>query len=103
LKEKLKGKLSMKISHTLDGTGLKRVLPILRLTENLSIAGFVLLVDTELVVYAAPLLELDDMDAARIKGKRIGLIDDMISTRTSLSALGKLLKKQCFFLFSKNS
>jgi adenine/guanine phosphoribosyltransferase-like PRPP-binding protein len=93
----------MKISYTLNVADLKRTLIILRLTENLSITSFILFGDTELVVYATLLLALDEMDAARIKGKRIGLIDDMISTRTSLSALGKLLKKQCFFLFSKNS
>jgi len=146
----------MKISYTLNVAGLKRTLPILRLTENLSIASFVLLGDTELVVHAAPLLAkklpdldilvgaeakgiplvhelskilnkeryviarksikpymgsavidevlsittqvpqilaLDEMDAARIKGKRIGLIDDVISTGASLSALERLVEQ----------
>lgn len=41
----------MKISYTLHVAGLTRILPILLLTENLSIASFVMLGDTDLVVH----------------------------------------------------
>jgi adenine phosphoribosyltransferase len=49
----------MKISYTLHVARLTRVLPILRLSENLSIASFVLLGDTELVVESAKYLSVD--------------------------------------------
>lgn len=144
----------MKISYTLHVAGLVRILPILRLSENLSIASFVLLGDTELVVESAkrlakqlpefdlivgaeakgiPLvhelsrilnkeryviarksvkpymgmavvdevlsittqvpqvLALDEMDASRIKGKRVLCVDDVISTGASLEALERLI------------
>ena len=146
----------MKISYTLHVAGLTRILPILRLNENLSIASFVLLGDTELVVESAkclvdrlpefdlivgaeakgiPLVQelsrilnkerfviarksmkpymgtavvdevlsittqvpqvlaLDEIDAERIKGKRILCVDDVISTGASLDALERLVKQ----------
>lgn len=146
----------MKISYTLHVAGLTRVLPILRLSENLSIASFVLLGDTELVVESAkclldrlpefdlivgaeakgiPLVQelsrllnkeryviarksvkpymgtavvdevlsittqvpqvlaLDEIDAERIKGKRVLCVDDVISTGASLDALERLVKQ----------
>jgi len=146
----------MKNNYTLYVAGIKRILPILRLNETLSIASFVLLGDTELVVKSAPLLAeklpdldilvgaeakgiplvhelsrilnkeryviarksikpymgsavidevlsittqvpqilaLDEMDAKRLKGKRIALIDDVISTGASLSALERLVEQ----------
>jgi len=146
----------MKISYTLHVAGLTRVLPILRLSENLSIASFVLLGDTELVVESAkylsvrlpefdlivgaeakgiPLVQelsrilnkeryviarksvkpymgsavvdevlsittqvpqvlaLDEMDASRIKGKRVLCVDDVISTGASLDALERLMNQ----------
>lgn len=46
----------MKTTYTLEVAGLIRELPIVELTENLSIASFVILGDTELVVNAAPFL-----------------------------------------------
>ncbi len=146
----------MKNYYTLHVAGIERILPILRLNDTLSIASFVLLGDTELVVKSAPLLAekfpeldllvgaeakgiplvhelsrilnkdryviarksikpymgsavvdevlsittqvpqilaLDEMDAQRIKGKRVGLIDDVISTGASLSALERLVEQ----------
>lgn len=146
----------MESNFKLNVAGLTRELPILRLNDTLSIASFVLLGDTELVVQSAPLLAeklpdldilvgaeakgiplvhelsrilnkeryviarksikpymgsavidevlsittqvpqilaLDEMDAKRIKGKRIGLIDDVISTGASLSALERLVEQ----------
>lgn len=38
------------------------------------------------------LLALDELDASRIKGKRVGLIDDVISTEASLSAFVRLVE-----------
>lgn len=145
----------MIIRYTLKIAGLTRELPILRIREDLSIASFVLLGDTELVSAVAPLLAaklppvdllvtaeakgiplvhelsrilghpryviarksvklymgqplvdevvsittqrkqvlaLDEADIARIKGKRIALVDDVISTGESLSALQRLVE-----------
>lgn len=70
----------MKISYTLHVAGLTRVLPILRLSENLSIASFVLLGDTELVVESAKCLadrlpEFDLIVGAEAKG--IPLIQEL--------------------------
>ena len=137
--------------------GLKRSLPIVRLSENLAIASFVLLGDTELAVLGAealadkintefdyfltaeakgiPLVQciaqefnhpkfyvarksvkaymdnplitevlsittqasqqlvLDGKDAAELKGKKIILIDDVISTGDSLAALKQLAEE----------
>ena len=137
--------------------GLKRSLPIVRLSENLAIASFVLLGDTELAVLGAealadkintefdyfltaeakgiPLVQciaqefnhpkfyvarksvkaymdnplitevlsittqasqqlvLDGKDAAELKGKKIILVDDVISTGDSLAALKQLAEE----------
>lgn len=141
----------------LTTAGLKRSLPIVRLSENLAIASFVLLGDTELAVLGAealadkintefdyfltaeakgiPLVQciaqefnhpkfyvarksvkaymdnplitevlsittqasqqlvLDGKDAAELKGKKVILIDDVISTGDSLAALKQLAEE----------
>lgn len=46
----------MKEIYTLDIAGLKRELPILKINNELSIASFVILGDTELVLHVAPKL-----------------------------------------------
>lgn len=142
--------------YTLKIAGISRKLPIIRITENLSIASFVILGDAELVEKTAPLLakklpEIDfivtaeakgiplaheiskllslksyvvarksikvymenplevsvnsittgnpqklflaDEDIEKIKGKRIALLDDVISTGQSLKALEELVLK----------
>lgn len=143
-------------SYTLNVAGLTRELPIIKLSDELSIASFVILGDTELVEKTAKLLAeklpevdvlvtaeakgipltyeiskllnlksyivarksikaymnspievsvnsitttniqklfLNNVDADFIKGKRIALIDDVISTGQSLKALEELVKK----------
>lgn len=142
--------------YTLNIAGLKRELPIIKLSDDLSIASFVILGDTELVEKTAPILAaklpeidmlvtaeakgiplvyeiskilnlksyivarksvkaymenpievtvnsittsnpqklyLNNEDAKKIKGKRIALIDDVISTGQSLKALEDLVLK----------
>lgn len=142
--------------YTLNIAGLTRKLPIIKISENLSIASFVILGDTELVEKTAKLLAeklpkvdvlvtaeakgiplayeiskllnlksyivarksikaymdspievsvnsittnnvqklfLNSIDAEFIKGKKIALIDDVISTGQSLNALEELVKK----------
>ncbi|MFE6167938.1 phosphoribosyltransferase family protein [Viridibacillus arvi] len=142
-------------TYTLQVAGLKRDLPIIRLTENLSIASFVILGDAELLREATPLLVdklpevdvivtaeakgiplayevtnqlgltayyvarktvkpymqnplinevhsittqakqtlcFDQKDAQAIKGKRVAIIDDVISTGESLRALEELVE-----------
>lgn len=142
--------------YTLKVAGLTRELPIVRISENLSIASFVILGDTELVVAAAkqlaarlpevdilitaeakgiplvfeisrllnmknylvarksvkpymesPLIDevvsittqkkqilcLDEKDAAMLKGKRVAIIDDVISTGESIQAVERLVEK----------
>ncbi|TCS75006.1 phosphoribosyltransferase family protein [Pectinatus cerevisiiphilus] len=140
-------------TYTLSLCGLKRKLPIIKISPELSIASFVILGDTELVCKTAPeiikklpdfdilitaeakgiplifeisrllnqnyiiarksvksymnnpltvtvnsittqkeqILCLDGKDAAAIKGKRIAIIDDVISTGESIAALEKLI------------
>ncbi|MFC4410557.1 phosphoribosyltransferase family protein [Chungangia koreensis] len=136
--------------------GLERELPIIPISDDLSIASFVILGDTELVAKTAPLVAeklpavdvlvtaeakgipfvyelskqlglpryivarksvkpymnnplvnkvvsittqkeqtlcLDGADAEFIRGKRIALVDDVISTGESLRALGELVEK----------
>lgn len=143
-------------SYTLNVAGLTRELPIIKLSDELSIASFVILGDTELVEKTAKLLAeklpevdvlvtaeakgipltyeiskllnlksyivarksikaymnspievsvnsitttniqklfLNNVDADFIKGKKVALIDDVISTGQSLKALEELVKK----------
>lgn len=140
----------------IDIKGLKRVLPIVAVAEDLNIASFDILGDTELVTYLAPLLAeklpeidyivtaeakgipliheiskvlemdtyivarksikpymqnplikkvtsittqkeqtlcLDGKDADLLHGKRVAIIDDVISTGESVRALEKLLEE----------
>ena len=141
--------------YTLTVGPLTRELPIIPISDSVSIASFVLLGDTEMVCVAAPLIAeklpavdvlitaeakgipfvhelakhmdmpryivarksvkaymenpliskvnsittkeeqflcLDSLDAAFIKGKRVALIDDVISTGESLRALAELVE-----------
>ncbi len=143
-------------TFTLTIAGLKRTLPIIQISQDLSIASFVLLGDTEMAVHAAdalaPLLPaadflitpeakgiplafalaerlgmpryivvrksiktymnhplethvqsitthdkqklyLDSEDAARIHGKKVILIDDVISTGESIAGVRRLIEK----------
>ena len=95
--------------------GLHRELPICPLNDHLSIAGFVIFGDPELTVarkgpklYMTGVFEstvhsittakeqhlyLDTADAALMKGKRILIVDDVISTGESLAALEALVEK----------
>jgi len=136
--------------------GVKRKLPIIKISDNLAIASFVILGDTELIVKTAPVLAgklpqvdvlvtaeakgiplvyevskllnmkeyiiarksvkpymnnpitdevvsittqkkqvlcLDGNDAEKIKGKKVAIIDDVISTGESLSAIERLVEK----------
>ncbi|MCG7315924.1 phosphoribosyltransferase family protein [Brevibacillus laterosporus] len=144
----------MEKTYTLEVAGITRHLPIIPITESLSIASFVILGDTELVTVAAPLLAaklpevdvvitaeakgiplihevsrvlqmkkyyvarkstkpymqtplinevesittqkkqvlcLDGADASEIAGKRVAIIDDVISTGKSLQAIEDLV------------
>ena len=143
-------------TYTLNIAGLKRELPIIKLSYDLSIASFVILGDTEIVRKTAPIiakklpevdlivtaeakgiplayeisrvlnlneyvvarksvkaymeepievevnsitttnsqkLYLNNQDAKKIKGKRVALVDDVISTGQSLKALERLVEK----------
>lgn len=142
-------------TYEIEVAGIKRELPIIQISDNLSIASFVILGDTEIVCASAEeivkklpevdvlvtaeakgipltfelsrllkmkkyivarksvkpymdspiidevfsittqkkqLLVLDEQDALEIKGKRVALIDDVISTGESLSAIERLVE-----------
>lgn len=141
--------------YSIEVAGVKRELPIIQINDNLCIASFVILGDTELVCAAAPeivkklpevdilitaeakgiplvfemsrllkmekyivarksikpymdspiidevvsittqkkqILCLDEKDAEEIKGKRVAIIDDVISTGGSIQALERLVE-----------
>ncbi|MBP1925164.1 adenine phosphoribosyltransferase [Sedimentibacter acidaminivorans] len=145
----------MKDIYTIEVAGVKRELPIIKISNNLSIASFVILGDTEIVCAAAPeivkrlpevdilvtaeakgiplifeisrllkmkkyivarksikpymdsplvdevvsittqkkqILVLDEQDAAFIKGKRVAIIDDVISTGESIQGIERLVE-----------
>lgn len=145
----------MENTYTIEVAGVTRHLPIIQISDKLSIASFVILGDTELVCAAAPeivkrlpevdilvtaeakgiplvfeisrlmnmeryivarksikaymeepvvdevlsittqekqLLCLDEPDAEEIKGKRVAIIDDVISTGESIQALERLVE-----------
>lgn len=146
---------SMKDTYAIEVAGITRELPIVKIGENLSIASFVILGDTELVCASAPkivdklpeidilitaeakgipltfeisrllgmksyivarksikpymdtpivdevvsittqkkqILCLDEKDANEIKGKRVAIIDDVISTGESIQAIERLVE-----------
>ena len=100
--------------------GLERDLPICPINENLYIAGFVMFSDVEMTVRCAEellkkapeqdliitaeskgksittakvqTLYLDKFDIDRMKGKRILIVDDVISTGESLHAIEELVR-----------
>ncbi len=145
----------MEKTYSIEVAGVKRELPIIQINDNLCIASFVILGDTELVCAAAPeivkklpevdilitaeakgiplvfemsrllkmekyivarksikpymdspiidevvsittqkkqILCLDEKDAEEIKGKRVAIIDDVISTGESIQALERLVE-----------
>ena len=145
----------MEKTYSIEVAGVTRELPIIQISDNLSIASFVILGDTEIVCAAAPeivnrlpdidilitaeakgiplvfeisrllkmkkyivarksikpymnspiidevvsittqkkqLLCLDEQDAEYIKGKRVGIIDDVISTGESIQAIERLVE-----------
>lgn len=142
-------------TYDIEVAGVKRRLPIIKISDELSIASFVILGDTEIVCAAASeivkrlpqvdflvtaeakgiplafeisrllkmkryivarksikpymdspivdevvsittqakqLLVLDEQDALEIKGKNVAIIDDVISTGESLSAIERLVE-----------
>jgi adenine phosphoribosyltransferase len=142
-------------TYNIEVAGVKRKLPVIKISNDLSIASFVILGDTEMVCASAieivkrlpevdvlvtaeakgiplafeisrllkmkkyivarksikpymdspiidevvsittqkkQLLVLDEQDALDIKGKRVALIDDVISTGESLSAIERLVE-----------
>ncbi len=141
--------------YSIEVAGVKRELPVIQISDKLSIASFVILGDTEIVCASAEeivkrlpevdvlvtaeakgiplvfeisrllkmkkyivarksikpymnnplvhevvsittqkkqLLVLEEQDALEIKGKRVAIIDDVISTGESLSAIESLVK-----------
>lgn len=145
----------MKDIYNIEVVGVKRELPIIKISNKLSIASFVILGDTELICAAAPeivkrlpevdilvtaeakgiplvfeisrllkmkkyivarksvkpymnsplvdeivsittqkkqILVLDEQDAAFIKGKRVAIIDDVISTGESIQGIERLVE-----------
>lgn len=145
----------MKDTYTLEVAGITRELPIIKINDEISIASFVILGDTELVCGAArelveklpkvdilvtaeakgiplvfemsrllnmkryivarksikpymnsPIVDevvsittqkkqilcMDKQDASHIKGKRVAIIDDVISTGESLLAMERLVE-----------
>lgn len=141
--------------YCIEVVGVKRELPIIRINDNLSIASFVIIGDTEIVCASAKeivkrmpdvdmlitaeakgiplafeisrllnmkkyivarksikpymespiideaisittqkkqILVLDKQDALELKGKRVAIIDDVISTGESLSAIERLVE-----------
>lgn len=154
----------MNKNYEINICGVKRSLPIIKISDDLAIASFVILGDTELIVKTAPVLTeklpqadilvtaeakgiplvyevskllnmkgyviarksikpymnnpitdevvsittqkkqvlcLDGKDADKIKGKRVAIIDDVISTGESLSALERLVEKSGGIIVAK--
>lgn len=94
--------------YPIEVAGLKRDLPLFPISDELQIAAFIMLGDQELTVACASALlekapEYDYMltaeakgiplIAALMKGRRILIVDDVISTGKSLEALEKLVEK----------
>ena len=118
------------MTYEMDIAGLKRQLPLCKVSDDLYIGAFVMFGDVELTVHCAaellkrapeydyllapeaksiPLLYemarqsgadeyflarvIDTADAEKIKGKRILILDDVISTGESLRATEELVRQ----------
>ena len=99
------------MTYEIDIAGLKRNLPLCKVSDDLYIGAFVMFGDVEMTVHcAAELLKrapeydyiiapeaksiplvIDSADAELIKGKRMLIIDDVISTGESLRAMEELV------------
>ena len=110
------------MTYTMKVAGLERQLPLCKVSDELYIGAFIMFGDAELTVACAkalldavpadsydymltaeaksiPLITLRQQDlflgaddCARIKGRRILIVDDVISTGESLHALEELVK-----------
>ena len=90
--------------YTLHIAGLTRELKICPISEKLDIAAFILFSDKgymtdvlsvqvkSITTAAVQTLYLDGEKAAWMKGKRVLIVDDVISTGDSLRALQQLVK-----------
>ena len=107
--------------HTMTIAGVQRDLPICKVSDDLYIGAFVIFGDVELTVKTAEALlkkapklymsgvfdvkvnsittakeqhlYLDKADAELMRGKRILIVDDVISTGESLAAVEKLVEE----------
>ena len=73
-------------TYPMHVAGLDRDFPICKVTDDLYIGAFIMFGDAELTVRCA-----DDADL--IRGKKILLVDDVISTGGSLKAMEALVEK----------
>ena len=97
--------------YTMKIAGLERNLPICEVNEHLDIAGFVIFGDAELTVACAKELiakcpefdfivapeaksipYIDSLEGEQLRGKRVLILDDVISTGESLKASEELVK-----------
>ena len=102
----------MSMTYTMNICGLKRDLPLCRVSDDLYIGAFVIFGDVELTSACAagllkvapehdilitaeskgiPLVCIDQDDADAMRGKRVLIVDDVISTGESLKAVEKLV------------
>ena len=101
------------MTYTMDIAGLKRDLPLCPVSDDLYIGAFVMFGDVEMTrkkakAYMTGIFEvhvhsittggtqtliIDTADAERMNGKRILIVDDVISTGESLRAMEELVKK----------
>ena len=92
------------MTYTTKVAGLERELPLCKVSDELYIGAFIMFGDAELTVACAAALlatittlRQQDLflgadDCALIRGKRILIVDDVISTGESLHALEELVK-----------
>jgi adenine phosphoribosyltransferase len=74
--------------------GAQRNLPLLEVTPGVRLAVFNLLGDTEVVEAAArQTLYLDEKDRDLVRGRRIVLVDDVISTGSTVEAMRRLMEQ----------
>src|SRR3989304_450938 len=81
-------------TYPVEVAGLRRGLPLFEVAPGVRIAVLNILGDTESITTGAPqTLYLDEKDRDKVSGRRVVLLDDVVSTGSTLVGMRALMAK----------